>query len=250
MQNTTRAPRLKKPAGYRSILTVENAKTTKGELLGWLTGILYLAPHTLSGVMNVCLFATIACINACLGPGAGRGIFPNVRAARIAKTKLLAAAYEMFLEFLRHDVRKLINRAAKLGFKPCVRVNGTSDIPKIAMLLAREFPQVMFYDYTKIPKPYLRMRPNYHITFSYSGENIAETLDALQHGVNASVVFQVKKGKPLPESWNGYRVIDGDLHDLRFIDRELMLPGETALIVGLRAKGIAKKQTSPFIVLA
>ena len=239
-----------KPTGYRPILTVENAKTTKGELLGWLTGILYLAPHTLSGVMNVCLFATAACIAACLGPGAGRGIFPNVRAARVAKTKLLHAARALFIECCRYDVRKLVARAANLGFKPCVRINGTSDLPWLAMLLAREFADVMFYDYTKLPKPYLRVRANYHLTFSYSGANLAESLDALQHGVNVSVVFQIAKGKQLPETWNGYRVIDGDLHDLRFIDNDSKLPGETALIVGLRAKGIAKKQTSAFIVLA
>ena len=250
MNTATATTRTMKPTGYRPILTVENAKTTKGEILGWLTGILYLAPHSLSGVMNVCLFATAACIAACLGPGAGRGIFPNVRAARVAKTKLLHAARELFIACCRYDVQKLVKRAAKLGLKPCVRFNGTSDLPWLPMMMARQFPDVMFYDYTKLPKPYLRTRANYHITFSYSGENMAETMDALQHGVNASVVFQIAKGKPLPETWNGYRVIDGDLHDLRFIDRESMLPGETALIVGLRAKGIAKKQTSPFIVLA
>src|SRR5260370_1729800 len=186
--------------------------------------------------MNVCLFATIACIKACLGPGAGRGICPNVRTARVAKTKLLHSARALFVECCRYDVRKLVARAAKLGFKPCVRINGTSDLPWLAMLLAREFPTVMFYDYTKLPKPYLLTRSNYHITFSYSGENMAETLDALQHGVNVSVVFQIGKGKALPETWNGYRVIDGDLHDLRFIDRDSMLPGETALIAELRAK--------------
>jgi hypothetical protein len=109
------------------------------------------------------------------------------------------------------------------------------------MQLSREFPNVQFYDYTKLPKPYLRTRDNYSITFSYSGENLAESLDALAHGVNVAVVFNTKKGAELPEFWNGYRVIDGDMHDLRFLDAR-------GVVVGLRAKGKARKQTSAFIV--
>ncbi len=58
----------------------------------------------------------------------------------------------------------------------------------------------------------------------------------LQQGFNVTVVFAVKKGEPLPKTWNGYRVIDGDIHDLRFLDPE-------GVVVGLRAKGRAKKTT-------
>ena len=39
-------------------LTIDNAKTIKGESEGYLTGILYLAPHTLAGGPNVCPHAT------------------------------------------------------------------------------------------------------------------------------------------------------------------------------------------------
>ena len=109
--------------------------------------------------------------------------------------------------------------------------------------MADEFPDVQFYDYTKLPKPELRIRPNYALTFSYSGHNLPDAPDALAHGVNVAVVFAVRKGFELPETWNGYRVIDGDLHDLRFLDPK-------GVVVGLRAKGRAKKQTSAFVVLA
>ena len=66
-------------------LTVQNAKTRKGEKLGILTGILYLAPANESGVMNTCASSTPECRHACLYT-AGRGRFDSVRKGRIRKT--------------------------------------------------------------------------------------------------------------------------------------------------------------------
>jgi hypothetical protein len=127
--------------------------------------------------------------------------------------------------------------------KPAVRINGTSDIPKLALWMSTEFPEVQFYDYTKCPKPWLRTRANYHVTFSHDGpNNLQACMDALQNGVNVAVVFAVRRGQPLPTTWNGYPVIDGDLHDLRFIDAQ-------RVVVGLRAKGPAIGINSPFVVL-
>jgi hypothetical protein len=161
--------------------------------------------------------------------------------ARIWKTRLLHANRALFLEHLRYDIERLIRRARKLGLTPAVRLNGTSDLPWLSLQMSREFPDVQFYDYTKLPNPYLRTRANYAITFSYSGHNLAETVNALAHSVNVAVVFDTRKGQPLPEFWRGYRVIDGDLHDLRFLDAR-------GVVVGLRAKGKARKQESAFIV--
>jgi hypothetical protein len=238
MMNT----RIQKPTGYRPLLTVENAKTTKGEALGYLTGILYLAPATESGVMNTCQYASHACRAACLF-SAGRGRFDSVRKARIAKTVFLHEKRDSFLDSLRYDIARLVRDAAGQGLTPAVRINGTSDLPWIALQMADEFPDVQFYDYTKLPNPHVRLRPNYHLTFSFSGENHTDVLLALQNGINVSVVFSTMKGEELPEAWNGYRVVDGDLHDLRFLDSK-------GVIVGLRAKGEAKAQTSAFIVIA
>ena len=231
-----------KPNGYRPLLTVENAKTTKGEALGYLTGILYLAPATESGVMNTCTFASDACRAACLFT-AGRGAFESVRNARIAKTVLLHEQRALFLASLRYDIEKLARDAEKQGLRPAVRINGTSDLPWIVLQMAAEFPEIQFYDYTKLPKAHTRVRANYHLTFSHSGENGAEVSQALQNGLNVAVVFAVKKGAELPAEWNGYRVVDGDLHDLRFLDPQ-------GVVVGLRAKGDAKAQSSAFVVLA
>ena len=58
----------------------------------------------------------------------------------------------------------------------------------------------------------------------------------LNRGTNVSVVFD-----RVPGEWLGRKVIDGDAHDLRFLDPE-------GVIVGLKAKGRAKKDTSGFVV--
>lgn len=229
------------PQGYRRLLTSANAKTQKGESLGYFTGILYLSPSDESGIMNTCQFATAGCRQACLGAHAGRNVMPANVQSRFWKTMLLAENRALFLDCLRWDIGKIARRAKALGMKPAIRVNGSSDLAWIGMQMAAEFPEVQFYDYTKLPKPELRVRANYAITFSYSGENLQDALHALAHGVNVAVVFDTQKGAALPATWHGYRVIDGDAHDLRFLD-------DRGVVVGLRAKGRARKQTSCFIV--
>ena len=66
---------------------------------------------------------------------------------------------------------------------------------------------------------------------------MADCIEALSNGVNVAVVFALKKSQPLPEIWNGYRVVSGDTTDLRFTD-------ERGVVVGLYAKGAAKKDCS------
>lgn len=224
------------------LLTVENAKTIKGESLGYLTGILYLAPANESGVMNVCPKATAGCMADCLYT-AGRGAFQQIKDARIKKTKWLATDRAGFVAQLRKDIVSLARKAERDGLTPAVRVNGTSDLAWLAMQMADEFPTVQFYDYTKLPKPWLRARVNYHLTFSLSESNFSAAMLALAHRTNVAVVFNTKKGQPLPETWNGYTVIDGDHHDLRFLD-------DRGIIVGLRAKGKARKSVTGFVQIA
>lgn len=227
------------------LLTVENAKTIKGESLGYLTGILYLAPANESKVMNTCPMATDGCKAGCLYSAGKAVIFPAVKAARVRKTVELHENKDAFISQLRKDITSLIRRAAKNGLTPAIRVNGTSDLAGMAMQLASEFPTVQFYDYTKLPKPWQRVRANYHITFSLSESNMADAMQSLQHGVNVAVVFNVKRGHELPTTWNGHTVIDGDLHDLRFLDA-----ARGGVIVGLRAKGPAKKDVHGFVQIA
>ena len=224
------------------LLTVENAKTVKGESLGYLTGILYLAPANESGVMNTCQFATEGCKAACLYTAGRASMFPAIGQARVRKTVWLKNDRVGFMAQLRRDIEALARKAARQGLLPAVRLNGTSDMPWMALQLSAEYPTIQFYDYTKIPKAWQRTRSNYHITFSLSESNQAEALAALQHGLNVAVVFMIPKSQPLPESYHGVPVIDGDAHDLRFLDAHRL-----GLIVGLHAKGRAKKDTSGFV---
>ena len=80
-------------------------------------------------------------------------------------------------------------------------------------------------------------------TFSLHETNLQFALDAMAHGVNVAVVFDTRKGQPLPTTWHGVPVIDGDQHDLRFLDN----PNS---VVGLRAKGPAKKDAFGFVQIA
>jgi len=223
------------------LLTTQNYKTTKGEKLGVLTGILYLAPAKISGY-EVCPRRSVGCTDACLYT-AGMGAFSNVQQARINKTKAFFEDRDSFLSQLRADIKALAKKAKKLNMTPAIRLNGTSDIEWTRLGLMQEFTDIQFYDYTKVLNRLEKERPtNYHITFSKNESNDAECVSALKLGANVAVVFNTKKGADLPESWNGYPVVDGDDTDLRFMDPK------GGYVIGLRAKGKAKKDVSGFVV--
>lgn len=224
-----------------SYLCIEgDAETTRGSALGILTGILYLAPFDESGVANVCESSTAGCREGCLWTSGRAGFTPSIIAARINKTKTLFADREKFFDQMSKDILSLARKAEKRGMTPAVRLNGTSDLPWLAKAMYTRHPNIQFYDYTKHPKPWLRTAPNYDLTFSLSECNLPDALDALKNGIRVAAVFDVKKGKPFPETWKGYPIIDGNTKDARFLDPK-------DVIIGLRAKGRAKKDTSGFV---
>ena len=201
---------------------------------------MYLKPADSSGLGNVCPKSTAGCRSSCLNT-AGRGQFSNVQVARQKKTERYFRDKKQFVADLIADVDRLVAKAKKEGKKPCVRLNGTSDLPSMAREVAKARPNVQFYDYTKLPNPHKRTLPNYHLTFSKAENNTAECLKALQNGVNVAVVFE----KELPKTYLGYKVINGDENDLRFLDSKRR---KKAVVVGLTAKGQAKKDKSGFVV--
>ena len=231
-----------------SLLGESNAKTIKGEKVGVLTGILYLAPaNTIGAKFNLCPYAGVAgCKTGCLNT-AGRGAFDSVQKARIRKTLMYFQYHDQFMATLARDIERLQRKATKQGKTLAVRLNGTSDIQwekehffyNGKKTIFDVFPRVQFYDYTKIPR---RTVPsNYHLTFSYSGvTEYARVVDKqLRHdsSVNLAVVFSGK----LPTHFMNREVINGDENDVRFYD-------PTSVIVGLTAKGKAKTDTSNFVV--
>jgi hypothetical protein len=222
-----------------SLLAINSdAKTCKGVARGYLTGILYLAPAETSGA-QMCAHSSLGCRLGCLNTS-GRGVFKATQRARIKKTRWLLRDRAGFVAQLRKDIQALERKAKREGLVPCVRLNGTSDLPWLAHQMADEFKHIQFYDYTKHPAPWSRERWNYHLTFSLSEINEQDAWSALLRGVSVAVVFKVKKGKQLPRVYMGHPVIDGDRDDLRFLD-------DRAVIVGLRAKGRAKRDCTGFV---
>jgi hypothetical protein len=228
-----------------SLLNSGNAKTRKGEKKGFITYGLHLAPSNLSG-FNVCKDASAGCAAACLNT-AGRGAMSSVQRARIAKTRLFFSDKQKFLSDLWAEIKKSISSAARKEMTPCFRLNLTSDLPweKIkfnGQSVLEAFPNVQFYDYCKSPERMTQfingqMPKNYHLTFSRSETNGEIALAILKSGGNVAMVFR----KSLPSSYYGHEVIDGDETDLRFMDG-------AGKIVGLKEKGLAKKDETGFVL--
>ena len=221
-----------------------NYKTIKSEKVGVLTGIIYMSPYNLSG-KNVCPGASAGCAAACLNT-AGRGAMNVVQAARLKKTQRFFQDRQQFLWDLVNEISALRRKAKARGLKAAVRLNGTSDLPyeryKIrdtGKNIMQLFPDVQFYDYTKLENRIVgqQLPANYHLTFSRAEDNDHKLAAVLEH-TSAAVVFSGE----LPETWRGYPVIDGDEHDARFTD------AGAGVIIGLTAKGKAKHDTSGFVV--
>ena len=236
-----------------ALLTTGNPKIEKGLKKGFLPFILHLAPADLSGY-ETCPKRSAGCTAACLNTAGRGGMYKRgettnaIQQARIRKTRMFFENREEFLAELIKEIRAGIKRATKLGLVPCFRFNGTSDIvwervfvtdaSGMKITLFEMFPDVQFYDYTAIVKRNVAKFKNYHLTFSRKESNAADTAEAIRRGMNVAVVFD-----NLPETWNGVPVFAGDETDLRFLD-------PTGVIVGLKAKGKAKKDTSGFVVYA
>jgi hypothetical protein len=216
-----------------------DAKTVKGEKKGYLTGILYLAPHTIAGGRTLCPFSTAGCRAVCLYT-AGRGAFNSVQEARIRKAQEFQKAPVAFVNGLGEDVQWLVDKAKRDGMIPAVRLNGTSDIEWEKFGIMEKFPDVQFYDYTKWPaSKRTDLPPNYHLTYSFSEKPTAgvQALAWKARGVNTAVVFN----NSLPDGFRfsrdmGYDVpvINGDESDLRFLDPK-------GVVVGLKTKGSARR---------
>jgi len=222
----------------RNVLGIQaDAKTSKGIGKGYLTGILYLAPASLSG-LNVCPKSSAGCRAACLF-SAGRGRFYSINRARVVKTLAYHFDTPRFILTVKKSIKSLLVKAKNKGLTPVVRLNGTSDILwERNSDIIQSYPHVIFYDYTKIVKRLNFPIPaNYHLTVSLSESNESDARDALAKGYSVAAVFRTAE---LPETFLGYPVVNGDSTDLRFLDPR-------GVIVGLKAKGKAKKDTSGFV---
>jgi hypothetical protein len=240
----------------KNVLSISaDAKTIKGQKLGFLTGILYFAPSEISG-FQVCPSAKLAqCEKACLYT-AGRGAFNSIQAARIAKTKRFFNDRDNFMLDLIYSINALIKKAEKLNLTPLVRLNGTSDIAFENIYFDYEFANnkvrsvnifqlfndVQFYDYTKIPTR-KNIPANYDLTFSYSGVNTFAPMikKAALNDKLARIAVVFDKIENIPSRFLDREVLLGDNSDVRHMDAHNS-------IVALYAKGKAKNDYSGFIV--
>ena len=259
----------------KKLLNIDaNAKTVKGQKQGYLTAVLYLAPYKMSG-FNVCPMAEQAgCHAGCLNT-AGRGgiskgskrfrtpagLVPDnaIQHARIDRTKLFMNDRPEFFRRLYQELNAFLRKADRMGLTPAVRLNGTSDIlwetipfpvddrqRGIHMYYANifaAFPELQFYDYTKIWKRFEREQPdNYDLSLSYS---LASQKYAAQctrvhekYGARLVVVVRDKETQQFHVDLGG---IDGDAHDLRFTEPQ-------GAMIYLKAKGKARQDQSGFVI--
>lgn len=237
------------------LLSTGNPKVLKGMKQGYNTYILHLAPANLSG-HQTCPKATAGCAAACLNTAGRGGMFKKgestnmIQQARIRKTKSFFDNREQFMVTLVADIKLAIKQSARLNLVPVFRLNGTSDLSweKYSVVvdgvmyrnIFAAFPNVQFYDYTKVLGRKIAGIANYHLTFSAADGNDADVLKAIAQGYNVAVVFGVKKTDALPASYNGLPVYNGDDSDLRFLD-------PARHVIGLYAKGKAKKDATGFV---
>lgn len=221
-----------------------NSKTAKNNIE---TYILYLSPERQNSKgVNLCPKASKGCAAACLYT-AGRGKFSNVKASRINKSEYYINDKKIFINQLSNELLKIGAKAIKQDKKIAIRLNGTSDQDFISiikkynnldLLNDKQFKNLVFYDYTAILgkiKKYLNT--SYSLTLSRKEDNENEILQALKLGGNVAAVFR----DDLPTTYKGFEVVDGDKSDLEMIYNK-------NVILGLKAKGDAKKDKSGFVI--
>jgi hypothetical protein len=161
-----------------------------------------------------------------------------IQKARIRKTKYFFEDRDAFMKDLYQDIVKAKKFAEKQGLIPVFRLNGTSDLSwekyevgTTGMNLFQLFPTVQFYDYTKVLGRKVSQYPNYHLTFSKADGNDADVAEALLQGMSVVAVYdKIPAGVP-----------SADETDLRFLDPK-------GIMLGLKAKGKAKKDYSGFVI--
>ena len=233
---------------------------------GYYTLAQYLSPASESG-WQLCPFRSPACEAECLGHSSGLMVTSPAKNARITRTTLFMTDRKAYAIQAIKELDALERKAAKLGVKAAARPNADSDITwenvrfqwarlasaivdiqflgdhgniRYGQTIMELFPDIQFYDYTKWPskfRPASRLPANYHLTFSRSENTTLDDIQAeFDAGRNVAVVFD-----EVPTEWEGWTVINGDADDLRHLD-------PVGVIVGLKAKGAAKKDTKGFVV--
>lgn len=243
----------KKLTGLSYLGKVNNgAKHHKAFKYGELVYTIYLAPANMSGY-EVCPGRTPECTALCLNEsGHNRGNYVNnlnfINDSRIKKTQLFFENHDLFCRWVVRDIEAGIAKAKKEGKRFSVRINNTSDIsPELIYIkengvkknILELFPEVQFFDYTKVLGRLKLMNKydNYDLTYSYNGSNMETCKALLKSGVKVAMVFE-----KVPTEFDGFKVINGDLYDMRYKD-------EPGVIVGLKFKKVRNSpENNSFVI--
>lgn len=261
--------------GVRALLTLPESqpKIGKGLALRIRTAVVHLSPADTADPRSVCPWSTAACRAACInwagrggigvaadGSGAERN---TVQLARMARTRLFWSDRAEFIRMLRSEVSRFATACDRMGMVSALRPNGTSDLPWETIAPDILGSVAMSYDYTKGKARALRSAAadrgddaewpaTYRLTWSASEQDTEQDiLQMMQQGCGAAVPFHADAHAEmlLRGSWRGFRVVDGDTHDVRPIDRDQNgIPQGEGYICALRAKGSrGKRDASGFV---
>ena len=248
IDNATRADGTLDWSKLPSLLST-NPKVEKGIDFDYLTNIFHGAP-SFASLYNSCASASLGCGLNCLnesGHGQKHMMHENVHSvhvARVTRTMLWFRFRDQFKVKMQREIRALVRKAKRMNLVPVVRPNGTTDFNFESLWpeLFTNNEDVTFYDYTKNANRDVSHIPNYSLSFSVSETNLDTAKSELQRGLNVVMVLRLKRNEPKPDTVLGYPTINGDIHDLRFID-----DNTSAHVVCLFAKGHAYKDTTGFV---
>ena len=235
---------------------------------------LALAPSFQMGKFNTCPNSA-SCKDECLGKtsgnyfkvGGGKDLsaFEGPRLNSLNKTLGMINEPEAFAVRLHDEIAAKRQEAANNGNLLGVRLNTLSDInPRVHQSIIKAFPDVVFYDYTKMA--HQPVASNHHYTYSSTGvtqddvknpnTNWPRMRRMLEGGQNVAMAFTDKEHLPETvhdeETGKVYKVVNGDMHDFRPLDR--VPEGEAGVIIGLKNKkgfgsvGDAHKDSKGFFV--
>jgi hypothetical protein len=195
--------------------------------------------------------------NYIYGGGADLDKIIGPRATHLKKLHSFLREPEAFATRLHDEIASRKERAEKNGNQLAVRLNVLSDIhPKVWESLIKAHPDVSFYDYTKNKTK--AVAPNHHLTYSSTGvsqkagknglkedvhnehQNWHDVRKRLDEGQNVAMPFSHRDSLPEhvhdEETGKKYKVIDGDTHDYRPLDKQP--EGSPGAVIGLRKKSM------------
>lgn len=231
-----------KPRKVRKVIQrgTDNPKTAKNDTDEYLAVCCTLSPHD-SSSKNLCTFAA-NCADLCLnktGRGAASGEMGDIiHGIRIARAEVFNQEQQWFLDKMHEELLDWEQKAEEQGKILCCRPNMLSDVMWERYGIVQQHPYIQWYDYTKNPYRVGQILDNYWVTFSRDSDIDNELcIDLVKQGGNVAVVFDDGRttggrnlhgpGKPLPKTWMGLPVHDGNVTDARWEDPEGVIVGLT-----------------------